>query len=141
MRGTKSARSWAVLGLTAALVLAVVPAALAQTDVTTSRISGTVRDIDGAALPGVIVEGKNEATGLVQTATSRTDGFYQLVNLPTGSYSLTATLSGFRSESQSGVRVDINVVPNVNFRLQLEKVTASVTVTASTPRASKRATA
>src|SRR5512135_1032981 len=80
----------------AILILALALPALAQTDVTTSRISGTVKDADGGALPGATVEAKNLDTGYVATATSRSDGFFQLVNLPIGRYSVTASLSGFR---------------------------------------------
>ena len=79
------------------LAFALAIPALAQTDVTTSRISGTVRDVDGGALPGATVEARNVETGLTSTATSRADGFYQVINLPTGKYSVTATLSGFRT--------------------------------------------
>ena len=84
MTGTPSVRGRAFFGLALSLALAAglatAPALLAQTDVTTSRISGTVRDTDGGALPGVSVEGRNQGTGLVQTAVTRSDGFYQLIN-------------------------------------------------------------
>lgn len=135
MRGTKSARSrvWTILGLTAVLALGLVPAAVAQTDVTTGRISGTVKDADGSALPGVTVEAKNQGTGLVATAVTRTDGFYQVINLPTGMYSMTATLSGFKPSSRSDVRLDLAKVPTVDFRLTLASVSESVTVSSTAP--------
>ena len=50
--------------LTAALLLLIYLPALAQTDGTTSRISGTVEGADGAPLPGVTVEATNTETGL-----------------------------------------------------------------------------
>jgi len=68
------------------LAFALAVPAFAQTEVTTSRISGTVRDTDGGPLPGTTVEARNLETGLVSTATSRSDGFYQVINLPTGKY-------------------------------------------------------
>ena len=69
------------------------------TDVTTSRISGTVKDAESGALPGATVEGRNQDTGLVATATTNAEGFYQLLNLPTGRYTVTAAFSGFRTTS------------------------------------------
>ena len=133
MRGIAFARPWAIFGLAAVVALGLVPTAVAQTDVTTSRISGTVKDVDGGALPGVTVEAKNQGTGLVQTAVTRSDGFYQIINLPTGRYTLTATLSGFRPSTRSDVRLDLGSVPTVDFRLPLATVTEAVTVSSSTP--------
>ncbi len=78
----RSAR--AVFVLVAILAFAFAGTAFAQTDVTTSRISGTAKDSEGGALPGVTVEGKNQETGLTANATTNSQGFYQLVNLPTG---------------------------------------------------------
>jgi len=103
----------------ACLAFALAIPALAQTDVTTSRISGTVRDTDGGALPGATVEAKNVETGLTSTATSRADGFYQVINLPTGRYSVTATLSGFRPGVRPDVRLDIGTAATVDFKLSL----------------------
>jgi hypothetical protein len=105
----------------------------AQTDVTTGRISGTVRDTDGAALPGVTVEGKNQGTGLTQTVVTRPDGFYQLINLPTGMYTLTAAISGFKTSIRPDVRLDIGKVPTVDFKMQLASVSEAVTVSSTTP--------
>jgi outer membrane receptor protein involved in Fe transport len=115
----------------AILTLALALPALAQTDVTTSRVTGTVRDVDGGPLPGTTVEAKNQDTGYAATAVTRADGFYQIINLPTGKYTITATLSGFQSATRPNVRLDIGTAPTVDFRLQLAGVTAAVTVTST----------
>ena len=103
MRRSVFARCRAVLFATAAAVVLVTPLA-AQTDVTTSRVSGTVKDTGGGVLPGATVEAKNESTGLLATAVVRTDGFYQVINLPPGPYTLTASISGFRPSTRDSVR-------------------------------------
>jgi hypothetical protein len=115
------------------LTFALAIPAIAQTDVTTGRISGTVGDVDGGPLPGATVESKNLETGYTATATTRSDGFYQIFSLPVGRYTLTASLSGFRSATRPEVRVDLNSAPNVDFKLQLASVTESVTVTSQAP--------
>ena len=74
-------------------ILAVSAGALAQTDVTTSRVSGTVKDTEGGVLPGVNVTARNQETGLEVTTTSDGDGFYRLLNLPTGTYTLTVHMA------------------------------------------------
>src|SRR5437868_2722461 len=133
MRRKSFARAAAIFGLALAAALALAPPMQAQTDVTTGRISGTVRDTDGAALPGVTVEGRNQGTGLTQTVVTRADGFYQLINLPTGLYTLTANISGFKTASRPDVRLDIGKVPTVDFKMQLSSVSESVTVSSTAP--------
>ncbi|HEX9658671.1 MAG TPA: carboxypeptidase regulatory-like domain-containing protein, partial [Rhodothermales bacterium] len=115
--------------LIAVLAFGVATMAIAQTDVTTSRISGTVKDADGGALPGVTVEAKNEETGLVLTATTNQQGFYQIINLPPGSYTVTAMLSGFTPAATENVRLLLGTTPTVNFILQLVGVSEAITVT------------
>jgi len=93
------ARWWCAL---AALILAAGAArpALAQTDVTTSRISGTVSGPDGAPLPGVTVEATNRETDFKASGTTDSQGFYRLLNLPTGTYKVSAALEGFKSATR-----------------------------------------
>ena len=45
--------TWAPVVVAAFLLVGLAGTTLAQTDVTTARISGTVKDVDGGALPGV----------------------------------------------------------------------------------------
>lgn len=118
--------SKAVLVLLLALALAA--PAMAQTDVTTSRISGTVSH-DGSALPGVTVEAKNQDTGFAASAVSGPDGSYRVVNLPTGRYTLTATLSGFNRVSRPNLDLKLGSAPTVNFTLQMASVAETITVT------------
>ena len=76
-----------VCALAALLVLlGLAGAAYAQTDVTTSRISGTVEDSSKSPLPGVTIEAVNTETGLQQMAVTDANGFYRILNLPTGTY-------------------------------------------------------
>ena len=85
--------------------------AFAQTDVTTSRISGTVEDSSKAPLPGVTVEATNTETGLQQVAVTDANGFYRILNLPTGTYKITATLDGFATATAESVRLLIGSTP------------------------------
>src|SRR6266498_219939 len=133
MRASLFARWRALPFGIAVLSFALAFPALAQTDVTTSRVNGTVKDVDGGPLPGATVEAKNQDTGLVGTGTSRADGFYQIINLPVGKYTVSANLSGFKTATRPDVRLDLGAAQTVDFRLQLTSVTASVTVTSVAP--------
>ena len=128
----RTARALSVL--VAVFALAVAGTVFAQTDVTTSRITGTVTAAaDVSPLPGVTVETKNEETGLVVVAVTDADGFYRALNLPTGSYTITATLDGFHPASTEGVRLLLGVPKTVNFNLQSASVTESITVRGTVP--------
>ena len=108
----------------------VAPMAHAQTDVTTSRISGTVVGADGAPLPGVTIETTNSDTGLVLVAVSDAEGFFRVLNLPTGTYKVTASLDGFATATADNVRLLLGSTPTINFTLQSATVTETITVTA-----------
>jgi hypothetical protein len=114
-------------------ILGVSAGALAQTDVTTSRISGTVKDTEGGVLPGVTVTALNQETGLEVTTTSDGDGFYRLLNLPTGTYTVTAELPGVNKVTNESVKLQLGSAPTVNFTIPLAGVTAAVQVTSEVP--------
>jgi hypothetical protein len=133
MRRTAIARFLGALSLTVAAAIALAPAATAQTDVTRGRITGLVRGADGGALPGATVQARNVDTNLTGTAITNSEGFYQIVNLPTGLYSMTASLDGFQTVTRPNIRLDLGFVPNVEFQLQLSGVAESVVVNAAIP--------
>jgi carboxypeptidase family protein/TonB-dependent receptor-like protein len=123
-------RIW-VCALSALLVVfGLAGSAFAQTDVTTSRISGTVQDSSGAALPGVTVTATNKETGLQQVSVTDENGFYRVLNLPTGTYEITAELDGFATATAPNVRLLLGSTPTVNFNLQSATVSETITVTA-----------
>ena len=126
----RGARALSALVAAAAFVFAAT--AYAQ-DTTTSRISGTVKATDGGALPGVTVEVKNQDTGLVNVSVTDSDGFFRAINLPTGSYTVSATLDGFHPASTENVRLLLGVPVTVNFTLQSASVTETVTVGGTVP--------
>jgi outer membrane receptor protein involved in Fe transport len=107
--------------------------AFAQTDVTTSRVAGVVSDQSGAPLPGVTVEAKNQDTGFASSTVSGADGAYRLVNLPTGNYTMQASLEGFNTVSRPNVSLKLGGSPTVNFTMQLSSVSETITVTSAAP--------
>ncbi len=98
-----------------------------------ARITGTVKDEQGQPLPGALVEAKNQETGLVARAVADANGFYRLLNLPSGVYTVTASLSGFATLEKSDVRLVLGSAPTVDFTLPLATAAETVTVTAETP--------
>jgi hypothetical protein len=130
---TRAQRRWACVLAFLAILVGLAPWAGAQTDVTTSRISGTVEDADGSPLPGVTVTATNTETGLQVVGVTDEQGFYRLLNLPTGSYNVEASLDGFATATAENVRVLLGSTPTVNFTLQSSAVAETITVTAELP--------
>jgi hypothetical protein len=123
-----------VCALAALLVLfGLAGSASAQTDVTTSRVSGTVEDSSKSPLPGVTVEAVNTETGLKQVEVTDANGFYRILNLPTGTYRISATLDGFATATAESVRLLIGSTPTVNFTLQSARISETITVTSEAP--------
>ena len=133
MRRTTSAPSWRgpCITLFAVLALAITATMSAQIDVTTSRVSGFVKAQDGSALPGALVTARNLETGLTKTAISNDNGFYQLLNLPTGTYKLEAQLEGFKPRMVDSLRINLGSAPSIDFSLILNSVTEEVVVNAA----------
>ncbi len=93
------------------------------------RISGVVRDVSGAGVPGVTLTIANQATGATSTATSSTDGSYT-VNIAQGVYSVTTSLKGFSRQSRKDLKVDPGAALTADFSLQAQGE-EEVTVTAT----------
>jgi hypothetical protein len=66
-------------------------------------ITGSVNDASGAVIPGVSVEVKNTDTGVAFSTVTGETGNYTAPNLPPGTYSITATLPGFKKYDRTGV--------------------------------------
>ncbi|MEP0774405.1 MAG: TonB-dependent receptor [Acidobacteriota bacterium] len=127
------ARRLLTFSMAAVLALLVAMPSAAQTDVTTSRISGTVRDQDGGALPGATVEATNQETGLVLRAVTDANGSFRIFNMPTGVYTVSASLPGFKTSTRSDVRLVLGSAPTVDFILQIEGFAEAITVTSEAP--------
>jgi iron complex outermembrane receptor protein len=93
------------------------------------RITGFVRDPQGAALTGVAIRATNQATGTIRRATSANDGSYTVTDLASGAYTVSASLPGLRSASQKDVQVTAGRAASADFVLNPVMLQA-VTVTA-----------
>jgi Carboxypeptidase regulatory-like domain/Invasin, domain 3 len=111
------------------LVTALVPrAADAQS---TASISGVVKDSEGSVLPGVSVTIKNDTSGAAQDVTTDAEGRYQATALGAGSYTVSATLSGFKTATARSVRVAPGQPTTIPLTLEIGQLEETVWVTSS----------
>jgi len=119
---------WRVL-LIAALVVNPTTLAFAQG---TSSITGAVTDSAGGVIPGATVVVTNNATGAKSEAVTSANGTYSVAALQAGTYTVSATLTGFKIAQNANVRVAIGVPATVNLMLEVGALTETVNVTSST---------
>jgi hypothetical protein len=102
--------------------------AFAQSD--RGIITGTVTDTSGAVIAGAAIEAKQLETGSIFPTTSTGTGSYTLSELPVGTYEVSATVSGFKKYTRSGITVQVAQTLRIDIPLQVGAASESVTVSA-----------
>ncbi len=97
---------------------------------TSGDITGTVTDPSGAVVPNAKVTATNDATAEAHTATSNGQGGYRLSFLKPGSYTISATATGFQAASRK-VQVGLGQVATANIAMALTTATTTIEVTAN----------
>ena len=118
------------LFLSVLLVLGLVMSAGAQQ--TLGSVNGTIVDASGAAVPDAIVTAADADINVARTTKTQADGYFQLFNLPIGTYTVKATHAGFDTGELLGISVQEAHATTVNVSLKVGQIETSVEVT-STP--------
>ena len=119
----------AALMLSAALLLATLPAAHAQS-VAVADVGVRVVDPSGTAIAGAQVKMTETDKQQVHSGATDVTGRYSFNNLPVGPYQLEVHSAGFKSYVQSGIvlqEVNLNIEQVVT--MQIGAVTESIQVT------------
>ncbi|MDQ6760543.1 MAG: carboxypeptidase-like regulatory domain-containing protein, partial [Acidobacteriota bacterium] len=88
--------------MTRTLILLFCACLMAFSQVSTSEITGTVRDSTGAVVPGAQVTARNEATGITYRQTTTNSGLYAFAALPAALYTVSAEMTGFKRINRTG---------------------------------------
>ena len=96
----------------------------------TASISGTVKDQSGAAIAGATVTARNLDTGIAQTQSTNSQGFYSFPSLPLGKYAVDFQQKGFRTLRRTDLTLDVNSALMVDASLEIGKTTEQVEVAA-----------
>ncbi len=93
-------------------------------------VTGTISDTAGAVIPNVPVVLANTETGAKSETVSTGTGNYSLLQLPVGTYTLTAEKPGFSKYEQTNIQVEVAVTTRVDIVMKVGNATESVTITA-----------
>ncbi len=115
------------------LVCALVLAHSLPAQVGDGSFRGYVRDIQGAVIPGATVSVNSPALIKLVSTVSDAEGYYRLINLPPGTYVLTAGMSGFAKFEERDIVLRAGANYTVDIAMKLGTVTETVTVSGELP--------
>lgn len=123
-------RASCVLALVACVWIAAF-AMPANAQVLYGSVTGAVTDQSGAVIPGVQLTLVNDATGFKREAATDAAGIFRLLDLPPGTYTLDALVSGFRPLKRTNIVVVIGQVNAQDLQLVVGAPNQEVTVQSS----------
>ncbi len=117
--------------LAATTVLFMNGGTLTAQSIQTGKLTGTIADEGGEPIPGVQVELTSEAliSGKRLTTTSES-GTYIFLNLPIGTYRVTASGPNFATMVRDNVDMSADTVVTIDFTMQMGQIEESITVSA-----------
>jgi len=125
MHASIRVRGCAIAFVAIAAILFSIPAS-AQTLYGT--LVGNVTDETGLAVPGATVKVTHTETGQTREGTTNATGGYNFPNIPTGTYQVDVTLTGFQSATSRGIGVTQNSQVRVDVRLTVGALQETVLV-------------
>ena len=118
---------YAALWVSVALALMVPSTALAQT---VGSIRGYVHDEQGGALPGVAITASSPAAATPVTTVTDDHGYYRLLNVLPGIYSVAAELQGFSKFIRENVEMRAGLNVGVDIMLKIGALNETINVKA-----------
>ncbi len=109
------------------VIAAILMAQMAIQAQTTGAIAGAVTDPNGAYVPGATVIIKGEG-GQEFKAVTNDSGTYSVPAVQNGIYTVTVSVTGFKTSTVTNVKVDVGTPKTVDVRLELGNVGETVEV-------------
>lgn len=116
----------------AALLLALVVTPAFAQGTSTSSITGVVIDSDGGFVPGATVTAKSDSTGAESRAVTSSNGAFTIPALNVGIYTVTVTLTGFKTAILKDVQVSAGAPGTVRAVLEIGGIQETVVVQGAT---------
>jgi hypothetical protein len=102
--------------------------AFGQAQSNAADLQGYVRDPSGAAVTGATVTVRNPATNFSRDVTTNDEGYYQITNLPPGSYEITVEAGGFAKGRIPSVTLTVGQRADLDIPLTVGAVGATVDI-------------
>jgi hypothetical protein len=96
-------------------------------------LSGTVVDSAGGVIQNATVVATGVDTGVVYRVSTGSTGGYRISDMQIGTYNISISSAGFKTEQKTGVVVQINSISTLDFTLEPGDVKQTVTVLADAP--------
>src|SRR5262245_27727901 len=107
--------------------LLLILASLARAQETTGTIEGTVSDPSGARIAGATIKVSGNAYN--RTVATDKDGFFRLLQVPPGSYTLSVTAANFGTTKQEQLQVVLGRATVTELALKPAQVNEQVIIT------------
>src|SRR5947209_2583731 len=98
-----------------------------------ASLGGTVSGNEGGGLPGVSITVKNQASGLVRTTVTASDGSYSVTGLKPGTDEVSYELAGFRTINKKDVELRVGQETRLGVTLEVGALEESITVVSDAP--------
>ena len=115
------------------IIILLLGGAAADAQTPTGTILGSVKDAQGAVVPGATVTATNTGTQFSRTAVTDDIGEYAFRLMPLGEYTVAVTLDGFKNFTQSGIVLEVGRNARVDAVVQPGAVSENITVIGDAP--------
>ncbi|HYE13329.1 MAG TPA: carboxypeptidase regulatory-like domain-containing protein [Pyrinomonadaceae bacterium] len=119
------------LALCLLLALLAGAAAPASAQKSSGQITGSVVDPNGAALPDTAIVVTQVGTNLRREVNTNQDGIYSVPDLPSGTYRITATKTGFKEAIVENLTVNVATTTRQDLTMEVGQVGETVNIVAS----------
>ena len=99
-----------------------------QAQTVSGTILGTIQDQQGAVIANAEVTARNQETGIVRKTNTDGNGNYRVPSVQAGTYEVSATANGFKTEVRTAVAVTVGGDSTVTFSLTVGAVTEKIEV-------------
>ncbi len=125
-------RGMAIALFILAFAFASAPAGFAQSS-TDGAIGGNVLDTSGSVVPNATVIVHSNGTNAEQTAVTDNSGYFRIIHLQPGTYTVTVTAGGFNSYKSTDLIVQVGLLTDLEARLAVGSSTQTVEVSGEAP--------
>src|SRR5262249_2129370 len=115
------------------VVFSVLTPSFATAQTGDGSLRGYVKDQQGGVLPGVSVTATSPELLAPVVAVTDSAGYYRLNNLPPGTFTLVAELTGFATFKREGILMRAGSTFSVDIEMTISAVQETVTVAGDSP--------